>query len=192
IDITEREQIRLQHQAKKNELVFLFVGRLLEWKGIHDLIAAVGLLYDLPVKLWIVGSGELSEEIQLIAKQSQQIVYFGRVSGDLLWRIYHAADVFVIPSHAEPWGLVVNEAMAAGLPIIATKEVGCIDDLVLENYHGMIVPAKNVIALSRAMRDMFAFPDKRKYMAKNASLHIADWTLKNEAQNIISAWEKSS
>lgn|SRR3990167_1047718 len=186
-----REKLRLQHGVQKDDLVFLFVGRLLEYKGVRELIAAIELLQDTRVKLWVVGSGELTDEIKLAALKSNQITYFGRVSGDLLWPIYHAADVFVISSHAEPWGLVVNEAMAAGLPIIATENVGCVDDLVLDKHRGIIVRPKNIAALSQAMNDMLQYPEKRKSMAKNAAEHIANWTLQNEAGNIINAWEKS-
>lgn len=192
IGYLKREELRLKYGSQKNNVVFLFVGRLLDWKGIRELISAVELIQDQRAKLWIVGSGELTDEVKLATQRCNKITYFGRVSGDLLWCIYHAADVFVIPSRSEPWGLVVNEAMASGLPIIATKNVGCINDLVLDKRHGIIVQPQNVTALLEALNYMLQNPEKRKLMAKNASEHIASWTLKNEAKNIMAAWGKSN
>lgn len=191
VDCAERDQLRLQYDVKKNDLVFLFVGRLLEHKGVRELISAIESNQDIRAKLWIVGSGNLADEVELATQRCKKITYLGRVSGDLLWRIYHAADVFVLPSHEEPWGLVINEAMAAGLSIIATENVGCVDDLVLDKHHGIIVQPKNSTGLSQAMNDMLQNSEKRKLMAKNASEHIANWTLQNEARNIINAWKKS-
>lgn len=191
IGVTERDKLRLEYGVQKNDLVFLFVGRLLEYKGLRELIFAIQSIKDMRAKLWIVGSGELADAIKLATQKFKQIFYLGRISGDLLWRIYHASDVFVMPSHDEPWGLVINEAMAAGLPIIVTQQVGCIDDLILEYHHGIIVQQKNVPALSEAMGYMLKNPEKRKLMGKNSTEKIATWTLKNEAKNIVASWTKS-
>lgn len=189
ISISEQEKLRLQYGAEKDDVIFLFVGRLLDWKGIRELLSAIASISDQRGKLWIVGAGKLENEVILAAQKCKKITYFGRISGDFLWQIYCAANVFVLPSHAEPWGLVVNEAMAAGLPVIVTKNVGCVDDLVLENDTGIVIEPNNSIALSQVMNDMLQNPEKRKLLAKNASDHIANWTLQNEARNIMTAWK---
>lgn len=189
ISTLDREKLRIQCGVKKDDLVFLFVGRLLDWKGLRELIAAFESLEECNARLWIVGDGQLVDEVNIASQKNASIHYLGRVSGDLLWRIYHAADVFVIPSHYEPWGLVVNEAMAAGLPVIATENVGCIDDLVLNNHQGLIVPAKNVQSVLDAMNFMLKNSTKKLQMADNASKIIQSWTLKNEAGNMASVWE---
>ncbi len=191
ISLSERNQLRLLNQSNQEDVIFLFVGRLLDWKGIRELIAAIAMITDPRAKLWIVGSGELQNEVKSAAMHSKKITYFGRVEGDRLWEIYFAADVFVIPSHSEPWGLVVNEAMAVGLPVIATQRVGCIDDLILNKNTGLIIEQKNSIAIHEAMSFMLNSSKIRKEMAKKASEHAATWTLKNEASNIIKAWKKS-
>ena len=154
ISIADRKKLREQYDTQDDDVIFLFVGRLLDWKGIRELIGAFKLLGAKNVKLWIVGDGDLVDEVKLASKKNAKINYLGRMNGDLLWRVYHAADVFVIPSHHEPWGLVVNEAMAAGLPVIATDNVGCVDDLVFNNRQGLIVPSKNTLALCEAMNFM--------------------------------------
>jgi len=190
LDLLDREKLRTQHGAQKEAVIFLYVGRLLDWKGIRELMAATQLLDDKVATLWIVGDGELADEVKLAALQCKQINYLGRVSGEFLWRIYNAADVFVLPSHWEPWGLVVNEAMAAGKPLIVSRTVGCIDDLVFEHREGLIVEPKEVASLYNAMDFMLKNPEKRIMMASNASNLIAGWTLKNEANNMMTAWKK--
>lgn len=186
---SDREKLRIQYGSDNKDVVFLFVGRLLDWKGIRELIDAFNLIDAENVKLWIVGAGDLIDEVKFASQENKKIIYFGRISGDLLWNVYYAADVFVIPSHYEPWGLVVNEAMAAGLPIIATESVGCVDDLVLNKNQGLIVQSKNSYALFIAMNDMLRTAEKRRLMAESASKKIAGWTLQNEASNITAAWD---
>lgn len=188
ISACDRENLRLQHNAKNSDVVFLFVGRLLDWKGIRELIAAIKSIQDARAKLWIVGGGELADEVQLAVKADNKITYFGRMADDLLWRIYHAADVFVLASHAEPWGLVINEAMAVGLPIITTNGVGCVEDLITHHQEGLIVSPKNEIMLRESINFMLENPEKRKSMAENSQCRIEKWTLENEARNMMTAW----
>ncbi len=186
-----RENLRLKYNASKDDAVFLYVGRLLDWKGIRELISAIGSITDVRAKLWIVGTGELADEVINVAAKTQRISYFGRISTDLLLDIYHAADVFVLPSYWEPWGLVINEAMAAGKPIITTDTVGCVDDLLINHWNGLIIQPKNSSALSKAINFLLKNPDKLMEMADNAKAHISSWTLQNEARNMISAWKKA-
>lgn len=189
ISLLDRENVRAEHGANENDLVFLFVGRLLDWKGLRELIEAFELINEKNIKLWIVGDGQLADEIKTASQKNPNISYLGRISGDMLWSVYHAANVFVIPSHHEPWGLVVNEAMAAGLPVIATDSVGCIDDLISNNQQGLITPSKNTRALLEAMNFMLTNSVKKKRMADNASETIQSWNLKNEAGNMMACWE---
>lgn len=189
ISSLDREKLRVDHGANNNDLVFLFVGRLLDWKGLRELIEAFKLIDEENVRLWIVGSGQLANEVKVASQKNTSINYLGRISGDSLWSVYYAADVFIIPSHHEPWGLVVNEAMAAGLPVIATNSVGCIDDLISNNQQGLITSSKNTRALFDAMHFMLTNSAKKNQMADNASETIQSWTLKNEAGNMMAVWK---
>ncbi len=185
----DREKLRTSYDIGKNDVVFLFVGRLLNWKGIRELIDAFKLIDKPNAKLWIVGNGDLAEEVKISSEKNTKIKYLGRIGDDRLWNVYHAADVFVIPSHHEPWGLVVNEAMAVGLPIIATDNVGCVDDLILQNREGLVIRPKDIVALTEAMHFMLSNPEKRVQMSNNAACTIQSWTLKNEAGNMMTAWK---
>ncbi len=117
---------------------FLFVGRFIKTKNIDKLVQLfVKHFSELNAELHIVGDGELFK--QYITRFSYPNVKFlGKVFGDDLVKQYNSSSVFVFPSTSEAWGLVVNEAMSAGLPVVLREEVGAANDLILNNETGMI------------------------------------------------------
>ena len=136
-----------------DECVFLFVGRLEPEKGIAVLLEAFALAFAKRgnVRLLIAGDGMLRGMVETAAARSERVHWAGRLTGEALLEAYAAADVLVLPSVFEPWGLVVNEAMAAGLPIIASERVGCVDDLVVDGKPGVVTGADNPVPLAKAM-----------------------------------------
>lgn len=185
-----RRAIRTAFGFAEDDIVFVFVGRLLEWKGVNDLLKGFEALSArcTDVRLVIAGDGPLREAVINEAGQNKSIRYAGRLDSLEVITILHAGDIAVVPSHREPWGLVVNEAMAAGLPVIATDAVGCVDDLVHENITGKIIKAKDVEALTVAMHDMAEHGEERLRMGREALNMIADWTLEREAGMIFKSW----
>ena len=169
---------------------FLYVGRLEPHKGVSDLIAAYEKLRQNgePPLLLIAGDGSLRGTVESATSRSDAIRYFGRVEGDRLWEAYAAADVLVVPSLFEPWGLVVNEGMAAGLPVIVTNRVGSAKDLVTPNETGLVVPVGSPDALAAAMATLAADPDLRAHMGRAAKAKIAPWTMANWAARTTDAW----
>ena len=186
----EREEFRHDLGIDSNNVIFLYVGRFLEWKGIVNLITAFKTLDSFQAKLWLVGDGELQNYVQQTVNKSTNMHYFGRETSERLVNIYYAADVFVLPSTAEPWGLVVNEAMATENALIVSDNAGCVDDLVLHEKTGLLVPSKNVRELASAMQRLLDNPVERLEFARNGKEHIASWTLANEANNVIRAWQR--
>src|SRR5262249_3623602 len=93
------------------------------FQGIQDLFDAYIRLRAQrnDVTLMIAGSGGLERFVRDAAASLRSVHYLGQLSGEQVWQAYAAADVFVLPSRREPWGLVVNEAMAAGLPVIVSE-----------------------------------------------------------------------
>lgn len=174
----------------EDDVVFAFIGRLLEWKGVNDLLKAFEALSTMRdgVGLIIAGDGPLREAAIGAAGRNKSIRYAGRLDSTGVVTILHASDIAVFPSHMEPWGLVVNEAMAAGLPVIATDAVGCVDDLVRENITGRIVRAGSPTALAAAMGAMAEGRDERTRMGRAARTLISDWTLEREADVILRSW----
>jgi glycosyltransferase involved in cell wall biosynthesis len=126
---------------------FLYVGRLDPEKGLDVLLAA---FRRVPGELVLVGGG--SEEAALREQASERVRFVGQLDRDEVVPHYAAADVFVLPSRSEPWGMVLNEAAAAGLPLVATDGVGAAHELIEHGVNGFRVPAGDESALAEALR----------------------------------------
>ena len=138
---------------------FLFVGRVVPEKGVFDLLEAYGKLTPelrTLVNLVLVGEGSAREEVTRRAMQIApgQVRCPGFVQRDQLASYYALSDVFVFPSHSDPWGLVVNEAMACGLPVISSDAAGCVEDLLEDNWNGRVVGRGDVVQLASAMEEL--------------------------------------
>lgn len=130
--------------------LFLYVGRLLNDKGVADLLEAFRSLEGgSGVGLVLVGDGsDRAQYERYVQYHGLTNVWFtGFVQQDELPRYYGIADCLVFPSHSDPWGLVVNEAMASKLPVIASHAPGATADLVREGQNGFIYQAGNVSQL---------------------------------------------
>lgn len=172
--------------------VFLYVGRLEPYKGIQELLEA---FVDLPHEggkshLIIVGDGSMRGLIESAARTHPAVEYLGRLSGNALLHAYSRADVFVLPSRAEPWGLAVNEAMAAGLPVIVTDRVGCVEDLVREGKNGRVVPSACPTRLAEAMCAFIHQPEIAATMGQISRQIISTWTIEDEARILMTAWDE--
>ena len=113
---------------------FLFVGRLTAVKNLQFLIQVFNEFPN--CQLTIAGFGELESELRSIA--SENIKFIGAVPNKHLTKIYQDHDVFILPSYSEPWGLVVEEALNNGLPVIVSDRVGCADEIIEEGKNGLI------------------------------------------------------
>ena len=129
-------------RSGRDGCTFLYVGRLDPEKGLDTLLEA---FRDVPGELVLVGDG--SDEQRLRALAGERVRFEGAKDRDELVGFYRDADVFVLPSRSEPWGMVLNEAAAAGLPLVATEESGAAHDLIEEGVNGFRVPAGDVEAL---------------------------------------------
>jgi glycosyltransferase involved in cell wall biosynthesis len=176
--------------ADSARTVFLFLSRLEDFKGIQDLFDAfIRLRTQRPdVALVLAGSGSLERFVRDAAASLRSVHFVGHLTGDQIWEAYCASDVFVLPSRREPWGLVVNEAMAAGLPAIVTDVAGCTDDLVRNNVSGLSIPARNPSALYEAMAKLVNTPALGNKLGAGARDLISGWTLAEEARIMTTAW----
>ncbi|MDC3298631.1 glycosyltransferase family 4 protein [bacterium] len=154
---------KFQAKFNKNEcaesaIKILFVGKLIEKKRPEDLLLAFGAINGVAktkknIELWFVGSGPKEPKLrQLVIDHSiEGVVFWGFQNQTKLPQFYAESDIFVLPSgYGETWGLVVNEAMLHGKPVIVSDLVGCGDDLVT-NKNGFRVPFGNIEALSQAL-----------------------------------------
>ena len=151
-EATRRSSEPLQRRESRH---VLFVGKLIPRKRPMDVLQAAKLLRDrgTDIDLTFVGSGELSGELAAFARSAGLSVdWRGFVNQSALPAIYAQADVIVLPSsEVETWGLVVNEAMACGVPAVVSDVVGCAPDLIEPGVTGEVFPGGDVSALARAI-----------------------------------------
>jgi len=122
---------------------FLFVGRMAPEKNIDLLLKAFAEYRRTggQAHLVLAGEGPLRISLQTLAENlgvTSQCHFMGNLDARQLLPLYAFADAFVLPSTSEPWGLVVNEAMAAGLPVIVSNHCGCAEDLVSDGQNGYL------------------------------------------------------
>jgi len=147
----------------------LFVGKLIERKRPFDLLQAAARLAaeGRPVDVAFAGSGDQQDALAAAAAASGVRAHFhGFVNQSELPGIYAAADVIVLPSDGrETWGLVVNEAMACGVPAVVSDAVGCGPDLVEPGLTGAVFPLGNVAALADGIGRVLALDRARTRQA---------------------------
>ena len=157
--------------AEKNNshypFTFLFVGRLVSHKNVEHLIQQFNIVFsDKDAILNIIGDGDQGK--YLIDKYtSEKVIFKGKKFNQELVAEYLNASCFVCPSLFEPWGLVVNEALSAGLPVIASKEVGACFDLIKGKETGFI--ADDMQEFGQMMLTLFNDAELLKRYSKNAS-----------------------
>ena len=154
-----------------DKFTFLYVGRVVECKNVELMLNAFTNMFanNADVCLNIVGDGDLLPQYRQQFEMYENIIFSGKCTGDLLVEKYHSADAFVLPSSYEPWGLVVNEAMSAGLPVIVSDQVGAAHDLVEGKETGFVFNWNDVDDLQRKMCAMYDNRDMCKRFSENAS-----------------------
>ena len=127
-------------------------------------------------RLVLIGDGPLRDAVHAAVAECADAVYLpGYVPYSDLPCWYGLADLFVHPAPSEPWGVSVNEAMACGLPVIASDGVGAGFDLIQEGVTGMRFPMGSVEALADRLQELTADPDKRKAMGEMARERVSGW-----------------
>ena len=173
---------------------FLYVGRLVKDKGVFDLLDAYARLdagIRSEVSLVFAGTGSDSGRlVDRAAKISPGTIQFpGFVHREELPKIYAFADALIFPTHSDPWGLVVNEAMACSLPVILTSVAGCAADLVQDGWNGFVVPPRDISQLTLAMASVAQDSAKRTEMGRRSREHIEAYSPDRWASGIIEAVE---
>lgn len=179
----ERPQPR-EWTRRSAETRFLFVGRLIERKGLDVLLEAFTKVDG--GELWIAGDGPLRESVEADAAQDPRITTFGHVAGQDLVDLYAQVDVLVVPSFYEAWGLVVHEALANGLSVITTDQVAAADDLVDQGVNGYVVAAGSAGATAEAMRKVAEWaPDQRNRAIARSAETIARCSIERGVEGFL-------
>jgi glycosyltransferase involved in cell wall biosynthesis len=172
---------------------YLYVGRLWRGKGLSTLLGAYGDLRRraAAATLVLVGDGEDEAELRdRVARESiPGVVLAGFREGLELVSLYAAGDVFVFPTLGDPWGLVVEEAMAAGLPVVASSAAGEIRSRVREGETGYVVPPGDPTVLRAAMEQL-GDPDLRARLGAAGRDSVRDRTPEAWAERFEHAVER--
>jgi glycosyltransferase involved in cell wall biosynthesis len=188
---SERLAIRAQFGIEPDVPLILYASKFQRRKRPDDLIAAVGKLAALGANahLLMIGSGEMDAELraQVAALGLSNVTFGGFANQNALPGIYAASDVFVLPSEIEPFGLIVNEVMCAGLPVVATDALGCAPDLVKHGETGLLYSAGDVDALADALKALVCDPERRRKMGQAGKVLISQWSFRQVYEGLMAA-----
>ena len=136
-----------------------------------------------------VGEGPLRGEMERLISSSglKNVHILGFRNQSELPACYAMADALVLPSESEPWGLVVNEAMCFGLPIVVSDRVGSAPDLVRSGRNGFVYPMGDVSALAGCLRKLIANDVARAEMGRQSMEIITRWGLDQDVEGILAA-----
>ena len=180
----EKQQIR-QKLGITSHFLAISVGRFIYSKGFDVLIKAWAKA-DLPENagLYIIGEGQEEEALRKLVDEQKllNVKLVGFMHKEELEDYYRAADLFVLPTRGDIWGLVINEAMACGLPIISTDRCVSALELVCENENGYIVPVDDVDALADKLTLISSYSEAQQIQLGRKSLEkIEPYTIENMA-----------
>jgi glycosyltransferase involved in cell wall biosynthesis len=176
--------------GRADEPRFLYVGRLSIEKGLDDLFAAFCILQGrLPgARLDFVGAGPLADDLKKRATKlnmTHAISFLGSKNLEEIAALFQACTALVLPSHSEPWGLVVNEALSYGCPVVVSSACGCVPDLVREGVTGYAFEAGNTEDLVKALDSVRHLSKDRQAVARNCLELVADYTPERAATQIL-------
>jgi len=175
----ERDRLRAQLGAGPAPVI-LFVARLIGVKRCDLLLEAARGLRErgLAFSLWIAGDGPERIPLERTAREYglTDVRFLGNVESSRLLALYASADLFVLPSDHEPWGAVVCEAAACGLPLVLSDQVGAAPDLVTDGESGYCFPSGDAGALQRALERLLEDPEQRKRMGARSAELVSVYT----------------
>lgn len=187
---TQRAENRTRWGLENNSTVFLFVGKFIEKKRPRDFVEAIALANRSGAHIsgLMIGDGPLRSECEDFVNSNKIPVRFaGFLNQTQLPAAYAAADCLVLPSDGgETWGLVVNEAMACGLPAIVSDQVGCGPDLIDPGLTGDIFPMGNIGSLAATMQ-VWAGAGRCRDALEAVHPKIEGYSIQRAAEGILEA-----
>jgi glycosyltransferase involved in cell wall biosynthesis len=186
--LARKSEVRRELAIPQEMPVILYAGKLMERKRPMDLVRAFEGLGE-SAALVLVGDGELRSPMQdyVRRKNIANVFFAGFRNQSELPEYYAIADMFVLPSAYEPWGLVINEAMSYGLPVITTDGVAASADLIRAGENGFVYAAGDVDALQTLLKDLVSDPGKREKMGQQSRQIISTWNYDACVNGIVDA-----
>lgn len=182
--------VRAAWKIPPDASVALFCAKLQPWKGPRDLLEAFAKANVPNSYVVFAGDGPERANLELRAAElgiADRTRFLGFVNQTQLPATYRAADLFVLPSLFEPFGLVVNEAMLCGLPVVVTDRVGARFDLVRPNENGFVFPAGDVDALAQILGQILPDEEKRSLMGAAAKSRMESWSPREYTDGVVRA-----
>lgn len=185
-----RHSLRSQYGIDPELPVVLFTGKLIPKKRPLDLIRAFEAAQArTPCSLALVGDGALRQDLEnyVALHHIPRVHFLGFRNQSEIGKLYALADLFVLPSSSEPWGLSVNEAMCFSLPVIASDQVGSSFDLVRPRANGYVYPSGDVAALSLYIQRTLYSEEHRQRMGAASREIIERWNIDRTVDGIVQA-----
>lgn len=182
-----RYKTRRAHGIGMEDKVMLFAGHEWERKGLRAVIEAMPLLTHPGIKLLVVGRGDADKYAKIARKAgvSQHVIFGGIVQN--MREYYAAADLLVFPTHFEPFGLVITEAMASGLPVIITKHAGAAE-LITHMKDGLLLETTSKEEI--AFQIEYAIGGNQQRLGEEARTTAEGYSWENQAKKIEEVYEK--
>lgn len=179
-----KNQLHIPNEA----VVFLFAGKFETVKNIAFLIEAFIQLNKENTYLVLVGNGPLEQYLKSISKESKNIIFLDFQNQSKMPLVYQLADIFILPSLSETWGLAINEAMASGKAVVTNDNVGCAKDLIFNGDNGYIYKANDKSDLVEKLSILASSKSSIQKMGKQSAKIINTWNfdaIVNVIENIL-------
>lgn len=175
-------------EKKHFKFVVLYVGRMELLKGVHYLLQAFAELRLPNAELWLVGASS-PEILPFFRRYEGFFRYIGEIPHSKLPQIYQQAFIFVLPSIQEGFGLVILEAMACGIPVIATHSTGA-PDVIRDGVDGFIIPPCNVEALKEHIEWAYNHRNQLEEMGENARQRVCEaFTWEHYGERVVNLFQ---
>ncbi|MGE5691167.1 MAG: glycosyltransferase family 4 protein, partial [Pseudomonadota bacterium] len=181
-----RRELREELGATDDDVVVLSIARLAPEKGLDTLVLAAATAADPHLLLVLAGDGPERARLETLADElGVRLRIVENVPFERIVERYVAADVFALLSTHEPWGVVVNEAAATGLPLLLSDRVGAHADLLVDGENGMLVPAGDVQAAAAALRRLVAEPVLRARFGGRSLAVMRGWGYEPSIESFV-------
>ena len=175
----DRAAVRRAWGVPEDAPVVLFCAKLQRWKRPQDLLRAFAAAEVRGSHLIFAGEGPLRrnlEEETILLRLTERVHFVGFINQTQLPNVYRTSDLMVLPSEYEPFGLVVNEAMLCGCPVVVSDHVGAGDDLVRPGENGFVFPTGSVDALAAILREVLPDSGRLETLGEAAQKRMCTWS----------------
>lgn len=188
-----RAAVRQQWNIPEDSPVILFCAKLQPWKRPQDVLRAFVKANVPDSYLVFAGEGPLRSQLEVEAEAlgiAERVRFLGFVNQSQLPSVYCSADLFVFPSEHEPFGVVVNEAMLCGCPVVVSDRVGARHDLVQNYQTGLVYPCGNLDALAQILQTVLGDQELLHKMVAATTKRMESWSPRENVEALVQALDK--